>query len=193
MLSTEQKALRTVNKIPAMVAYWDNDQKCVFANESYQTWFGRDRQEMVGISMRLLLGPLYVKNLPYIQAALLGITQNFERQITLPSGVKRDTVATYTPDILDGIVLGFSVFVADVTPLRDRELALEKVITELVAAKADLQILQGLLPVCANCKSIRDENGEWQPMEIYLSERADVDFTHGICPVCAKKLYANFG
>ncbi|MEO6996295.1 MAG: PAS domain-containing protein [Lacunisphaera sp.] len=193
MLSTEQKALRTVDKIPAMVAYWDNDQKCVFANESYQTWFGRDRQEMVGISMRLLLGPLYVKNLPYIQAALLGITQNFERQITLPSGVKRDTVATYTPDILDGIVLGFSVFVADVTPLRDRELALEKVITELVAAKADLQILQGLLPVCANCKSIRDENGEWQPMEIYLSERADVDFTHGICPVCAKKLYANFG
>lgn len=49
--------------------------------------------------------------------------------------------------------------------------------------------LVGLLPVCANCNKLRDENGQWEVMENYLRKHSEADFTHTICPECSKKLY----
>jgi hypothetical protein len=54
---------------------------------------------------------------------------------------------------------------------------------------ARLRLLEGLLPVCSNCKKIRDEKGDWSPMESYIHQRARVDFSHGICPDCLVKFY----
>ncbi len=126
-------ALRAVNHISAMVAYWDADQRCVFSNNAYQEWFGRTPTEMVGMSMLELLGPvLYEKNLPHIRAALSGKVQVFERQIPLPNGELRESIATYTPDVADGRVLGFSAHVAEVTSLRRREAILERTIEEAI-------------------------------------------------------------
>jgi len=125
-------ALHVVNQISAMVAYWDANQRCVFSNAAYQDWFGKTPDEMLGMSMQDLLGPLYEKNLPYIQGALAGKPQVFERLIPLPGGGTRDSVATYTPDIVDGVVRGFSVHVADVTRLRLREAALGQTIREVI-------------------------------------------------------------
>ena len=115
-----------------MLAYWDTQQKCVFANNAYREWFGRTPEEMNGISMETLLGPLYLKNLPYIQAVLDGKRQVFERQIPLPNGETKDTIATYTPIIVDGVVTGFTAHVADVTMLRKREAALDQTIQEAI-------------------------------------------------------------
>jgi hypothetical protein len=53
----------------------------------------------------------------------------------------------------------------------------------------ELSILSGLLPICAACKKIRDDNGYWSQIEIYFEEHSDATFTHGICPECRKKLY----
>lgn len=125
-------ALRVVNQISAMVAYWDTDQRCVFANNAYLIWFGRSPVQVIGMSMAELLGPLYVKNLPYIRRALAGEIQVFERQIPLPGGGFRDSVATYTPDIVNNVVRGFSAHVADVTALRQREADLALAIREAV-------------------------------------------------------------
>lgn len=52
------------------------------------------------------------------------------------------------------------------------------------------RILEGLLPICATCKSIRDDEGYWQKVEEYLSERTDAILTHGICPDCEQAVYA---
>lgn len=49
--------------------------------------------------------------------------------------------------------------------------------------------LQGLLPICSSCKKIRDEQGQWNAIESYVRARSEVDFTHGICPDCARRLY----
>jgi len=59
----------------------------------------------------------------------------------------------------------------------------------LEQALAEVHTLQGLLPICARCKSIRDDEGLWRRVETYLGERTDVTFTHGICPECEKELY----
>jgi CRP-like cAMP-binding protein len=54
------------------------------------------------------------------------------------------------------------------------------------------QTLKGFLPICANCKNIREDNGSWTPIEDYISRHSEAEFSHGICPECAKRLYPEF-
>lgn len=110
--------LELVDHLDAMVAYWDINETCVFANNAYRDWFGKSREEVVGHTMQQLLGPLYTKNLPYIRAAYDGRQQVFEREIPTPRGDIRSSLATYTPHRVDGEVRGIFVHVADVTPLK---------------------------------------------------------------------------
>jgi hypothetical protein len=56
-------------------------------------------------------------------------------------------------------------------------------------ALADLRVLRGLIPICASCKSIRDDQGYWSQLEEYISRHSAATFSHGICPACMDKLY----
>jgi tetratricopeptide (TPR) repeat protein len=63
---------------------------------------------------------------------------------------------------------------------------------ELRLALQQVKTLQGLLPICANCKKIRDDTGYWHQVESYVTEHSNAEFTHGICPACAQSLYPDF-
>jgi PAS domain S-box-containing protein len=65
----------------------------------------------------------------------------------------------------------------------------EKLIQELQHALDNIKTLQGLIPICSNCKKIRDDKGFWNQVEGYIMAHSDAKFTHGVCPECAKKLY----
>jgi PAS domain S-box-containing protein len=65
----------------------------------------------------------------------------------------------------------------------------EKLIQELRFALDNVKTLQGLIPICANCKKIRDDKGYWNQVEGYIMEHSDATFTHGVCPDCAKKIF----
>lgn len=65
----------------------------------------------------------------------------------------------------------------------------ERLIGELKEALETVKTLSGLIPICANCKKIRDDEGYWQKLEKYISEHSNAIFTHGICPDCEKELY----
>lgn len=60
---------------------------------------------------------------------------------------------------------------------------------ELDESTEELNILEGLLPICSQCKQIRDDQGNWDRLEHYISHRSDVKFSHSICPSCIDKLY----
>ena len=60
---------------------------------------------------------------------------------------------------------------------------------DLVKALGSIKTLSGMLPICANCKKIRDDQGYYQQIEHYITEHSEAEFTHGICPDCAKELY----
>ena len=66
----------------------------------------------------------------------------------------------------------------------------ERLIAELQDALAQVKTLRGLIPICATCKKIRDDRGLWRQIESYIQEHSDADFSHGICPDCAKKALA---
>eukprot|EP01012_Entosiphon_sulcatum_P065822 TRINITY_DN94820_c0_g1_i1.p1 TRINITY_DN94820_c0_g1~~TRINITY_DN94820_c0_g1_i1.p1 ORF type:complete len:385 (-),score=39.80 TRINITY_DN94820_c0_g1_i1:256-1410(-) len=102
----------------ALIAFWDKDLICRFANRAYLYWFGAKPEEMIDkMHIQDLLGPLYEKNLKYINGALSGKVQVFERMIPTPDGLLRNTRAIYTPEINDGKVLGFYVCVTDIDPI----------------------------------------------------------------------------
>jgi|GEM_PF-5033740 len=68
----------------------------------------------------------------------------------------------------------------------------ERLIKELSTALAEVKTLSGLLPICANCKKIRDDEGYWNRLEEYLATHGNIRFSHGICPDCLEKLYPEF-
>ena len=60
---------------------------------------------------------------------------------------------------------------------------------QLYESLSQVKKLSGLLPICASCKNVRDDQGYWKQIETYIQEHSEVDFSHGICPECVKKLY----
>ena len=71
------------------------------------------------------------------------------------------------------------VILHDVTLQRIAEQERDRLIAELQAALADVKTLSGLLPICASCKKIRDDNGYWQNLERYIQEHSEAQFSHG--------------
>jgi PAS domain S-box-containing protein len=114
-----KNAFRFTEQSDAMMAFWDNDLVCRFANSAYLRWFGVSPEEMVNkMTLRELLGPIYERNLPYITNALRGEVQVFERELMQTDGTIRNTLATYTPEIIHGEVRGFFVHVVDISFLK---------------------------------------------------------------------------
>jgi hypothetical protein len=90
---------------------------------------------------------------------------------------------------------------AEATPVNWRESLFESLIIAALCLAVirltdnlfqRMRYLEGLLPVCSACHRIRGEHGDWQPLESYILEQSDAQFTHGICPDCAEKLYPEY-
>ena len=131
-LADSERFLRSlIDILPGMVGYWDADLRCGFANIAYLEWFGKTPAQMRGIHIEELLGPaLFARNAPYIQAALRGEAQRYERTLTKADGSTGYTWAHYIPDVVGGEVRGFFVLVSDITELKQTELALRAALTE---------------------------------------------------------------
>ncbi len=80
----------------------------------------------------------------------------------------------------------------DITALKQVESEREHLIQELQQALKKVKTLRGLLPICASCKKIRDDQGYWQVVDDYIRQHSLAEFSHGLCPACAQKLYPEF-
>jgi PAS domain S-box-containing protein len=121
---TTKSNLRSVlDNMPSMIGYWDRSLRNRFGNQAYADWFGVDPAKMAGMHIREVIGEQrYQLNLPYMEAALRGERQQFERAIPTPGRAQiRYSLAEYIPDIVGGEVLGFYVQVSDVTSVKNTE------------------------------------------------------------------------
>lgn len=83
-----------------------------------------------------------------------------------------------------------------IKPFEEREIRINieialykhKVDEELKAARREIRVLNGLLPICSSCKKIRDDKGYWSQLEVYIKDHSNAEFTHGYCPECANEL-----
>ncbi len=93
------------------------------------------------------------------------------------------TAKTETEDIVKGFETGGSDYITK--PFKAPELLAR------VKKEVELKILRGLIPICANCKDIRDDKGVWNQIEAYIQEHSDAKFSHGLCPDCSDEIYGN--
>ncbi len=82
-------------------------------------------------------------------------------------------------------------FARDITERRQTDDERERLIAELQEALASVNLLSGLLPICASCKKIRDDQGYWSQIETYIQRHSQAQFSHGLCPDCCETLYPN--
>jgi hypothetical protein len=88
--------------------------------------------------------------------------------------------------------LGLTCCATDITSIKNNLLEREDLVAKLREALEEVKRLSGLLSICASCKRITNERGDWEPLESYLQSHSQAKFTHGVCPECLRKLYPDF-
>jgi DNA-binding response OmpR family regulator len=123
-----------------------------------------------------------LQNIPVIFITALGQSEEESRGLRL--GAADYITKPFNPELV-------LLRVRNHIELKNRRDALERHAVELEKALAEIKVLRGVIPICAACKKIRDDKGYWSQLEIYIRERSEAEFSHGICPDCAKELYPN--
>jgi PAS domain S-box-containing protein len=126
----------------------------------------------------------------YFRQIMEGIRHEGSEYEMLRKDGKRFPVIIYaSPIYRDGNPAGLRGIVTDITKFRLAQQGKEQMLEELKGAISNVKMLSGLLPICASCKKIRDEDGYWKKLEGYLSEHFDSSFSYHACPECASRLY----
>lgn len=113
---------------------------------------------------------------------------NAERELLTANGRRVPILKTVVSVTLAGQEHLLESFL-DITERKRAEEERERLIGELQEALAEVKTLSGLLPLCSSCKRIRDDQGYWQQIEAYIRDHSEAEFSHSVCPECAKKLY----
>ncbi len=115
----------------------------------------------------------------------------FNSQHRLADGSIRDVEVFIGPIEEKGRSFLCSI-IHDVSVRRKMEREREELIADLQNALDEIKTLRGILPICSNCKKIRDDKGYWNQIESYIDQHSEASFTHGICPDCVKELYPDY-
>jgi PAS domain S-box-containing protein len=186
----------TLRSIADAVIATDAQGRITFMNAVAEALTGHDANDAVGRELDAVFLTADSLSNQSIQNPALAVIQSGEptapqRDQTLLTreGTRRPIDGTCAP-IRDeaGQTVGSILVFRDVSERKQNEIEREKLVAELREALSNLKTLRGLLPICAWCKQIRDDDGYWQGVEDYIQSHTDAQFTHGICPECFEKL-----
>ncbi|MCI0659342.1 MAG: PAS domain S-box protein, partial [Acidobacteria bacterium] len=189
----ERKAFLSalIENSPLAIVTIDPEERVQHCNSAFEQLFGYRLEEMEGklIDDFVAPGELTSEALNLTRQAVRGEIGHAVTQ----RGTKDGRVITVevhgVPLVVNGKLVGGYALYQDVTERRRAEEEREKLLVELQGALANIKTLSGLLPICASCKKIRDDGGYWSQIESYVSAHSQAQFSHGICPDCAKQLY----
>ncbi len=123
----DKEIIKIMDSVPEMIGQWDKNLLNVHANHAYADYFNTEPSHLKGIHVRKVIGDvLFEQNLPFMLKALEGIPQKFERDILLPNGSIKNTLSCYIPNIINGVVEGFFVSIADITEIKEKNRIISK-------------------------------------------------------------------
>jgi PAS domain S-box-containing protein len=158
-------------------------------NDAAVSQYGYSRAEFLELTLRDVHPP---EEVPKLLADLASDAAEQGTPLTTRHRKKDGTlmdVEVIAHDIAFGEWSALLAVLTDVTERRRAAEERERMIDELKEALANVKTLRGLIPICSSCKKIRDDKGFWSQVEVYVRDRSEAEFSHGICPECMKKLY----
>ncbi len=162
-----------------------------FANQSFCKMFDYSQEDVMGMNAADLFATKEVRTFSDV-VAILDISKNESQEFVVASKEGRSFVVEVTASNVtssSGELAGRMASFIDITKRKEIEADREKLIRKLQNALNKIKTLRGIIPICAACKKIRDDKGYWNQLENYIKEHSEADFSHGICPECAEKLY----
>jgi len=173
----------------------NNDGQITYVNPSFLRMFEyTDKSQVIGKDAAELFPGEEIKTFTDVQAIIdltSGATEEFSVQ-TEDGRVFTVEVACSNVTISEGTIVGRMASFVDITKHKQLDQEREQLIQRLQDALNKIKVLRGLIPICASCKSIRDDKGFWHKVEEYIRDHSDAQLTHGVCPACARKLYPEF-
>lgn len=168
------------------------DGTYLYVNRTFSSHFDREPEEVVGCRIYDIFPADEAEKRMAVVKKAFATAETIVFEVRVPMAREEDRFfITSVKPILDqnGRVTSVVCISKDITDRKRFEREQERLILELQQALAKVRTLSGLLPICSNCKNIRDDKGYWIQIEAYIHEHSEADFTHGICPQCKKVLY----
>ena len=151
-------------------------------------------QEWVGHTDREVLGREEAEHLIAIKQDVLrsGVGTRTETTVTFQGETHHFDLTVEPLRDRKGACVGLTCAATDITQLKLSLLEQKRLIAKLQDALDEVQLLSGLLSICAYCKRIKDEHNHWQPLESYIQSHSEAKFTHGMCADCLRKMDPNY-
>jgi PAS domain S-box-containing protein len=182
---------QTITSAKDYISITSLDNTILFVNDAFAEGHGYTTQELIGADFSVVLSPLTPRE-KVEEFSAKGIQGSWNGEIFH----RRKDGTDFPAEVWSAVVQGEDnqpvavVHVArDVTERKKSETERENLILELQNALLEVKTLSGLLPICSNCKKIRDDHGYWIQVETYISKHSEATFTHGLCPECLKQYY----
>lgn len=195
-LEHERNLLRTlIDNLPALIFVKDVEGRYLLNNLPHLRVIGAaNQEEVLGKTVFEFNPPELAKQYHEDEMKVIQtgnpLSEREELAFHHDTGERRWHLTSKIPLIdAKGKVAGLVGIASDITERKRAQEERERLISVLQSALADVKTLSGLVPICANCKKIRDDKGFWTQVEAYIQERSHARFSHGICPDCMKKLY----
>jgi PAS domain S-box-containing protein len=181
----------TVNALSDWVCIIDLDFRIVRTNRAVEDFLGIPPEEVLGRTCYEIVHGTgtHIDHCPI--PPMVKALKRSQTEVQIGDGRWLSVTADPLTDKV-GILTGAVHMVRDITRLREVQAEHEVLIQELQQTLSEVKTLKGLIPICANCRRIRDDSGSWSPLEAFVRNNFDADFSHGLCPECAAREYAEY-
>lgn len=175
-----------------IILMMDDSWKIVEVNQWTLQTYGYRREEMIGMNLRELRDPASLESVDQ-EIAAFDRRDNilFETRHRCKNGNVIHVEISASKLVMEEKTY-FLEIARDITERKKKDNELKELVAKLQKALEEIKTLRGIVPICANCKKIRDDEGYWQHVESYVTQHSEAQFSHGICPDCLKKLYPDF-
>ena len=171
----------------------DNEHRIIIANQAFYDLFQTEPANVIGYTLAEAVPPNEREHFMKVDREVLdtGISDFREESLTVDG--KTHTIMTskkrYTNEDGEHYLIGS---IQDITELKSVEAQLKEEKLQLESALKEIKTLKEILPICSYCQKIRDDEGQWQQLEEYVTKYTGSSFSHGICGNCAKEHFPDY-